>query len=98
MKDLCVPIPNLKDNEVAKLEVTVGEEKLKYEFRVESFVWETEDDLVNLTSNHVSRSLARITRLKHSIENYNRDWELIQIFTPSENSKYIQVLYRKRRS
>lgn len=96
MKDLCVPIPNLKDNQIAQLEVTVGQEKLKYEFRVESFLWETEDDLVNLTADHLSRSLARITRLKSAIENYNRDWELIQIFTPSENSKYIQVLYRKR--
>lgn len=97
MKDLCVPIPNLKDNQIASLEVTVGDEKLKYEFRVESFIWETEDDLVNLSSDHVSRSLARISRLKHAIEGYNKEWELIQIFTPAENSKFIQVLYRKRK-
>lgn len=96
MKDLCIPIPSLKDNQIAELEVTVGQEKLKYEFRVESFVWETEDDLVNLTSDHLSRSLARITRLKNSIETYDRNWELIQIFTPAENSRFIQVLYRKR--
>ncbi len=96
MKDLCIPIPNMKDNQIAKLEVTIGEEKQKLEFRVESFLWETEDDLVNLTSDHLSRSLARISRLKSSIENYDRGWELIQIFNPAENSKFIQVLYRKR--
>ncbi|NJO68419.1 MAG: hypothetical protein HC830_03320 [Bacteroidetes bacterium] len=98
MKDLCIPLPNLKDNQIAQLEVTVGQEKLKYEFRVESFVWETDDDLANLSSDHLSRSLARITRLKNSLENYNKEWELIQIFTPAENSKFIQVLYRKRNS
>ncbi|NJK97261.1 MAG: hypothetical protein HC905_22250 [Bacteroidales bacterium] len=61
-------------------------------------MWETDDDLANLSSDHLSRSLARITRLKNSLENYNKEWELIQIFTPAENSKFIQVLYRKRNS
>lgn len=98
MKDLCVPIPHLNDNQIAQLEVTVGQEKLKYEFRVESFLWEVEDDLVTHTSDHLSRSLARITRLKKAIETYDKEWELIQIFTPSEHSKFIQVLYRKRKS
>lgn len=98
MKELCVPIPNLSDSQIAQLEVVVGQDKLKYEFRIESFLWETEDDLVRIASDHVSRSLARITRLKQAIESYDRGWELIQIFTPAENSKYIQVLYRKRRS
>jgi hypothetical protein len=98
MKDLCVPIPDLKDNQIAQLEVTVGQEKLKYEFRVESFLWETNDDLNNQSKDHVSHSLARITRLKQAIESYDKNWELIQIFTPSDNSKFIQVLYRKRKS
>ncbi len=97
MKDLCVPIPDLKDNQIAQLEVTVGQEKLKYEFRVESFLWETDDDLNHQSKDHVSHSLARITRLKHAIESYDKNWELIQIFTPSDNSKFIQVLYRKRK-
>lgn len=96
MKDLCVPIPNLKDNQIAKLEVTVGEEKLKYEFRVESFLWETDEDQLKFPNDHLSLSLTRISRLKKAIESYDNTWELIQIFTPSENSKFIQVLYRKR--
>lgn len=98
MKDLCVPIPNLRDNQIAQLEVIVGEEKLRYEFRVESFLWETEDDMKSMASDHLSHSLARITRLKKAIESYDKGWELIQIFTPTENSKYIQVLYRKRKN
>lgn len=97
MRDLSIPIPNLKDNQIANLEITVGEEKIKYEFRVESFLWETEDDLSTEKDDHLSKSLARISRLKQSIESYDKSWELIQIFTPAENSKFIQVLYRKRK-
>lgn len=98
MKDLCIPIPNLKDNQIAQLEVTVGQEKLKYQFRVESFLWETDEDISNRLKDHVSHSLTRISRLKQAIESYDKDWELIQIFTPADYSKYIQVLYRKKQS
>lgn len=73
----------------------VGKQNINYQFRVESFLWDTDDDL-NHADSHVHNSLARITRLKTAIEGYDKSWELIQIFTPSENSKFIQVLYRKR--
>ena len=96
MKDLCVPLPNLKDNQIAQLEVTIGQEKLKYEFRVESFLWETDEDFAKFSTDHLSLSLARISRLKKALESYDNNWELIQIFTPNENSRFIQVLYRKR--
>jgi hypothetical protein len=62
---------------------------------VESFPWEVEDEL-SVANDDVSASLARIYRLKRAIEGYDRDWELIQIYTPNENARYIQVLYRKR--
>jgi len=46
----------------------------------------------------ISLSLARIERLRNAINNYDPAWELIQIYTPAKNSKYIQVLYRKKRA
>ena len=95
MKDLCVPIPNFSEDEIADIELRVGEEKISYSFRVESFPWEVEDEL-SVSNDDVSASLARIYRLKRSIEGYDKDWELIQIFTPNDEAKYIQVLYRKR--
>ena len=96
MKDLCVPVPNFGENEIADIEVRVGDKKIQYSFRVESFPGEVEDEL-SVARDSVSASLARISRLKRSIESYDKDWELIQIFTPSENAQHIQVLYRKRR-
>ena len=95
MKDLCVPIPNFGEDEIADIELRVGEEKISYSFRVESFPWEVEDEL-SIADDDVSASLARIYRLRRSIEGYDKDWELIQIFTPNDQARYIQVLYRKR--
>ena len=45
MKDLCIPIPNFNEDEIADIELRVGEEKISYSFRVESFPWEVEDEL-----------------------------------------------------
>jgi hypothetical protein len=95
MKDLCVPIPDFGEDEIADIELRVGDEKISYSFRVESFPWEVEDEL-SVSNDDVSASLARIYRLKRSIEGYDKDWELIQIFTPNDNARHIQVLYRKR--
>lgn len=95
MKDLCVPIPNFGEEEIADIDLCVGEQKISYSFRVESFAWQVEDEL-SVADDDVSASLARIYRLKRAIEGYDKDWELIQIFTPNDNAKHIQVLYRKR--
>jgi len=95
MKDLCVPIPNFGEDEIADIELRVGDQKMSYSFRVESFPWEVDDEL-SVTNDDVSASLARIYRLKRSIEGYDKNWELIQIFTPNDNAKHIQVLYRRR--
>jgi len=54
-----------------------------------------EDDLT-IGEDNISRSLARIHRLKKAIESYNPEWELIQIYNPNENARFIQVLYRRR--
>ena len=95
MKDLCVPIPNFGEDEIADIELKIGDNRISYSFRVESFAWEVEDEL-SVTEDDVSASLARIYRLKRAIEGYDKNWELIQIFTPNDNARHIQVLYRRR--
>lgn len=97
LKDLCIPIPGFGENEIAELHLKVGDKKVSYDFRVESFPWDIEDEL-NETNDEVTTSLARISRLRSAIEGYDKSWELIQIFTPANDSKYIQVLYRKKTS
>ena len=97
LRDLCIPIPGFGENEIAELTLKVGDRKFSYDFRVESFPWDAEDEL-NGESDEISRSLARISRLKSAIEKYDKSWELIQIFTPTHSSKFIQVLYRKKKN
>jgi hypothetical protein len=95
MKEICIPVPYLKDRDIAEVEVKLAGKKLKYSFRIESFPWEVENEFSSLT-DPLERSLARIYKLKTSIENYDKDWELIQIFNPDENADHIHVLYRKK--
>ena len=95
MKELCIPIPYLKEQEVAEVEVTLSGKKLRYSFRVESFPWEVGEEFARL-KDPLERSLARIYRLKSAIEDYDREWELMQIFNPEEDAVHIHVLYRKR--
>ncbi len=95
MHDICIPIPHFRENEIAEVEVKIGEKKSGFNFRVESFDWEVTD------SKHSSLTSApleeKINHLRNNIEGYSKDWELVQIFTPSQGSKYIQVLFRQRK-
>lgn len=95
MKDLCVPIPGFGESENAQITLNIGGNKQTIDYRVESFPWDSTEDL-HPSGDDVSISLARIERLKKCIKTYDANWELIQIFTPSTNAKNIQVLYRKK--
>jgi hypothetical protein len=95
MKEICIPLPNLKDDEVAEVEVFVAGKKIRYDFRVESFPWEVENEFSSLI-DPLEKSLARIYKLKSAIEYYDKEWELIQIFNPDEHADHIHVLYRKK--
>jgi len=92
MHDVCVPIPHFSDNEIAEVEVKIGDKKSSFNFRIESFSWGTsESQFAELPIEQ------RITQLKHNIESYDKGWELVQIFTPTQGSKYIHVLFRQRK-
>ncbi len=97
MKELCVPIPDFGDAEFAEIILKVGIKNVKYNYRVVSFPW---NEIPNKEEYHddLELSLARIQVLRESIESYDAKWELIQIFTPSENAENIQVLYRMKHS
>jgi len=95
MKEISIPIPGFRENDIAEIEVRPSGKSITYNYRIESFKWEAEDELPG-RQDEVSGSLARIHRLKKAISEYDQRWELIQIYTPSHNSGFIQVLYRKK--
>lgn len=102
MKELCIPVPDMGENEIAELLLTVGNKQIKYHFRVESFPWEIADNTIDKAQYDTeieaqnAEALIRINKLKNAIKNYDKNWELIQIFTPPEKAKHIQILYRKK--
>ncbi len=95
MNQLCVPVPGITDNDIAEVIVMIKGKKIKYEFRIESFPWETDKTIAD-TKDPLAISLGKIYRLKQDIESYDKNWELIQIFNPTEGSDHVHVLYRKR--
>jgi hypothetical protein len=96
MHDICVPIPHFSDNEIAEVEVKIGDKKSSFNFRIESFIWENSDSGFSELSSPLIEQ--KISQLKFNIENYDKDWELVQIFTPAQGSKYIHVLFRQKRA
>jgi len=96
MHDICVPIPHFRENEIAEVEVKIGDKKTGFNFRVESFNWEvTDSKFSELTPVSI---VERISHLRNNIESYDKNWELVQIFTPPQGSKYIQVLFRQKKA
>ncbi len=95
MREISLPMPIVHKNEQVEIKVIIGNKRKEQNYKIESFQWELEDEL-SKGKDATTISLTRITRLKKSIENYDKSWELIQIFAPLENSEYIRVLYRKK--
>jgi hypothetical protein len=94
MKDLTIPLPNFLEEQIAEVEVKINGKKRRFNFRVESFPWE----VTSRGSDQEEVISSKIKNLRKELENYSRDWELIQIFNPSENAKNIQVLFRQRQT
>lgn len=95
MREICVPIPLTEDNQVAEVEVKLADQKISINYRLESFSWEVTDEM-EAESDKITDKLLKIYKLKESIANYDPAWELIQIYTPAETAKNIQVLFRKK--
>jgi len=88
MKDVSIPLPDFLDQQIAEIEVKINGKKRHYNFRVESFRWEPDGEEWDVER--------KIKKLGEEIESYNKSWELIQIFRPKENSKFVQALFRQK--
>ena len=95
MREICIPIPHFGDNQIAEVEVTVNGKKRKYNFRVESFEWSVREEEKESLSSSTETQL-KIEHLRDLLDQYDDSWEIVQIFTPHEESNHIQVLFRQR--
>ncbi len=88
MKDISIPLPDFLDKQIAEIEVKINGKKRHFNFRVESFRWEPDGVVWTVES--------KIKKLRQELESYEKTWELIQIFRPKENSKFVQALFRQK--
>jgi len=94
MRQISLPLPRLDDDDLIEIEVRSGKKGELTHFRIEPFLWEEDTD-VSQENDLSGLSFKRISRLKKAIESYDKSWELIQIFAPLKNSRYVKILYRK---
>lgn len=95
MNDICVPIPRIPEAKHAEVAVTVEGKVKAFNFRVESFSWQSDESQTNATDFLKIRA-DRIDNLKRSIEGYDKNWEVVQIYNPGPRDEYINVLFRQK--
>ncbi len=95
MREINIPLANINDDDHVDIEISVGNQKQKHFYRLESVPWEKDSDNRKLEKKELSSS-KRIEILKKAIETYDKNWELIQIFAPLKKSLNIHMLYRKK--
>ena len=95
MTDICVPLPRMPEASHAEVEVKVAGKTRNYHFRVESFDWRPDEESADRRVIDRLRN-DRIHSLRSSIEGYDRNWELVQIYNPGPRDRHIQVLFRQR--
>lgn len=93
MKEICLPIPEITGDQLVEIEIKATGNENIVQFRIVSFPFKQKDDQNFITSKTTHE---QINNLKNIIESYDKSWELLQIFAPLDNSKYIQVLFRKK--
>ncbi len=86
MREISLPIPQNLDEETAEITVSTSKNNHKFHFRIEAFDWGEKD---------VEQSM-KIENLRQAIVDYDENFELIQIYTPAQDAKFIQVLFRKK--
>ena len=94
MKDITIPLPNFLEEQIAEVEVIINGKKRQYNFRIESFPWRADEEELKENSQETT---AKIKQLQRELENYSKEWELIQIFSPGQEAKHIQVLFRQKK-
>lgn len=97
MKEICIPVPGFGEDQIADVTLTVGDKKVSFSYRVESFPWNIEGQpQIPSLDDHDHATIEQIMQLRKTLASYDKGWELIQIFTPRKGATHIQVLYRKR--
>lgn len=84
MSEICIPVPDMRQQKMIEVEVKVDGVKKRYNYRVEIFSFD----------NVVMSTEERISFMKEKISQYDDNWQLYQIGMPTES--YIPIMFRQK--
>ena len=84
MKEVVILIPNVDVEQNIEIEVRINGRKKTLQYRVELLSWEGNDD----------PPTDPVPILKKKIDEYDKDWELMEIGAPRKDS--IPLMFRKK--
>ena len=84
MKEVVILIPDVDVEQNIEIEVRINGRKKTLQYRVELLTWEGNDDLPT----------DPVPILKKKIDEYDKDWELMEIGAPGKDS--IPLMFRKK--
>ncbi len=89
MKELCIPFTYVADNTLAEVEVKIPSTGEIWRYRIQPVVCEHDD-------KYSAKKTETVDILQHFIEEYDHNWELIQILGLNTKTGNIHILYREK--
>jgi len=83
MREVVLSIPTLEPDQNLEIDVRINGKKRTLKYRVEIVHWE----------GTKASSEEKVTVLRHAIDEYDKDWKLIQIGSPDEEK--ISLMFKK---
>ena len=84
MREVVLSIPTLEAEQNLEIDVRINGKKKTLKYRVEIVHWEGSEP----------SSEEKVTVIRHAIDEYDQDWELIQIGAPDKDK--IPLMFRKK--
>ena len=84
MKEIVILIPEIEPEQNIEIDVKINGKITSLVYRVE---------LIRI-ENNIASKIDRVSVIKHYIQEYNKDWELVEIGAPLNN--YIPLTFRKK--
>lgn len=85
MREIVILIPDIEARQNVEIDVRINGKKQTLKYRVELLEWEGCGD-------HESD---RVTILKQKLQEYDKDWQLMEIGAPSKNQ--IPLVFKKKK-
>ena len=84
MREVVLSIPTLEAEQNLEIDVRINGKKKTLKYRVEIVHW----------AGSEPSSEEKVTVIRHAIDDYDQDWELIQIGAPDKEK--IPLMFRKK--